>query len=290
LIAEVNQQLLIKEIDSISPDYRLFYHEDYSCFFAPKKVIPNIFKEISRLRELTFRQIGEGTGNEHDQDKYDEYYKHLFLWDNTHQQIVGAYRIGLGEEIITNKSTQNFYINSLFTFKKEFETYMASSMELGRSFIIPSYQRKTLPLYLLWKGINHICINNPSYKYLIGPVSISNMYSQNAKILMLEFLKRLNTKQSLSQFVFAKTPFKYRLNRHHRALLKFVDKDLQKLDKVIRCIDKNKFATPVLIKKYLSLGGEIISFNVDPEFNYSIDGLVVLEIEKVSDEIKNNYK
>ncbi len=289
IIETIPANLLIGEINEISKEHKLFSAENYSCFFAPTNKIPNIFKEISRLRELTFRTIGEGTGQEFDNDKFDKYYNHLFIWDDEKNCIVGAYRIGMGKEIIDNYGINGFYLNTLFNFKKEFETYLSNSMELGRSFIVQDYQRKTLPLFLLWRGINNVTMMYPDYKYLIGPVSISSLFSTNSKILLLEFLKRNYNDPKISKLISPRLEFKYKLNHHHKIILDSVGNDINKMDKIIKCIDINKFNIPILIKKYMSLGGIITEFNVDPDFNFSIDGLVILDINKVSEEVKKSY-
>jgi putative hemolysin len=289
IIEAMPQTELNAEIESIRQEYELFQTENYSCFCAPTSKIPAVFKEITRLREITFRGVGEGTGKEADYDKYDSYYKHLFIWDNSTGQIAGAYRIGMGKQIMQDYGFEGFYLNSLFRFRKGFDKFLNVSMELGRSFIVPDYQRKTLPLFLLWKGINMLTQLNPEYKYLIGPVSISSMYSVNSKILMIAYLKRNYFLKNTSRLVSPKIEFKYRLNRHHRAILNFADNDMQKIDRIIKCIDVNQFSIPVLIKKYISLGGKILAFNVDPDFNYAIDGLVILDIEQVSEEVKKSY-
>ncbi|MCK9322275.1 MAG: GNAT family N-acetyltransferase, partial [Bacteroidales bacterium] len=191
--------------------------------------------------------------------------------------------------ILKEKGVDGFYINTLFKLKKDFIPYLEKSMEMGRSFIVQQYQRKALPLFLLWKGIYFVTQKYPQYKYLIGPVSISSLYSENSKILMIEYLKRKHHWDELAQMIECKTPFTYKLNHYHEILLSTFGKDISTLDRLIRDIDINGFGVPVLIKKYLSLGGKILDFNVDPDFNYSVDGFVVLDIDIVSEEVIKSY-
>ncbi len=172
IIERTNKEDIKNEIQKLKVDNLLFQTDNYSCFFSQTDKIPNIFREISRLREITFREVGEGTGKKCDSDKYDEYYNHLFIWDNNNNEIVGAYRIGMGADILSKKGIDGFYINTLFTLDDTFKSYLSLSMEMGRSFIVPDYQRKALPLFLLWKGIYHVTQKYPEYKYLIGPASI----------------------------------------------------------------------------------------------------------------------
>jgi putative hemolysin len=289
IIEQTNVALQIKEINSLKENNLLFQTDSYLCFFASSNEIPSIFRELSRLRELTFREIGEGTGKSSDSDEYDEYYKHLFLWDESENCLVGAYRIGMGEEILKQNGVKGFYINSLFSLQEKFKPYLQKSLEMGRSFIVPSYQRKALPLFLLWKGIYHVTQKYPHYKYLIGPASISNLYSDNSKILIIEYLKQKHAWTELKDMVKSKTPFNYQISEHHQVLIDAFGEDISSMDKLVKDIDLNHMGVPVLIKKYLSLGGRILDFNVDPDFNFSVDGFVVLDIDVVSEEVIKSY-
>ncbi|MDD3685952.1 MAG: GNAT family N-acetyltransferase [Bacteroidales bacterium] len=280
---------LQNDIDRCKENDLLFSTDNYQVFFSDYSSIPVVFKELSRLREITFREIGEGTGKELDTDSFDKYYKHLFIWDDAAKALVGAYRIGMGADILKDKGVEGFYINTLFKFDNKFTEYLGKSMEMGRSFIVPDYQRKPLPLFLLWKGIYFVTQRFPEYKYLIGPASISSMYSLNAKILLIEYLKRHHGWPELEPLVNCRITFKYKTNHHHENILNNFGDDISIIDRFIRDIDVNHYGIPVLIKKYLSLGGRILEFNVDPDFNYAIDGFVVLDIDVVSEEVINSY-
>jgi putative hemolysin len=289
IITPTSNDALINEIEKIKANDLLFKTENYLCLFSKKQDVPNIFREITRLREITFREIGEGTGKDMDADKYDEYYHHLFLWDENASKIVGAYRIGLGNSILKTTGIDGFYVNSLFELKKDFYPYMEKSMEMGRSFIVSEYQRRTLPLFLLWKGIYNVTLRYPEYQYLIGPASISNFYSKHAKILIIEYLKRCHTWTNSSKYVGSRIEYKYKLNHHHNILLDTFGNNQGMLDHLIKDIDINRYGIPILIKKYLSLGGKILGFNLDPDFNYAIDALVILDVETISEDILNLY-
>jgi putative hemolysin len=280
---------IIEEIRSLPEKFIVLKNENYWCYFINKTDAPKAFEQITILREKTFREVGEGTGRSFDTDAYDEYYKHLILWDNEEGEIAGSYRIGLGKEILDKMGFKGFYLNSLFKFNPQFEKVLSKSMEMGRSFIVSQYQRRPLSLFLLWKGIYQVTQKYPEYKYLIGPASISSEYSLNSQILMVEYLKRHYSVKKHENMVSAITPFKYKKTHHHRNILDIIGSDLNQLDKFIKDTDITRNGIPVLIKKYLSLGGKIVDFNVDPEFNYTIDGLVVLDIAVVSKEILDVY-
>ena len=177
IITSVSSAKLYTEIAQPGQQNRLITRGDFEVYFAQADQIPNVLLEIGRLRELTFRQVGEGTGKVLDIVEFDEYYYNLFIWDKVNKKIVGGYRMGMGEEIFQHKSIEQFYIHSLFEIDEAFFPILKKSIELGRSYIIPEYQKGYLPFFLLWQGILIVLLKNPVYQYLIGPVSISKYYS-----------------------------------------------------------------------------------------------------------------
>ena len=279
-IAPAVEKTAIKnELENLRSKYFLFNHLKISAFCAPYAEIPNIMTEIGRLREITFREVGEGTNMSSDLDEYDLYYWHLFLWDNTYETIVGAYRVGKGEEIFNQFTYKGFYTHSLFKFKKEFHPVLKKSLELGRSFIVKEYQRKPLPLFLLWKGILYFLNNNPGYRYLIGPVSISNDYSQFSRGLIMKFIQKFYSDPEFSKLV--KPRKKFMVNDSKRGfeiLINATNGDFKKLEKIISIAEKKTMLIPVLLKKYLQLNGRILNFNLDPKFNNSLDGFILLDL------------
>jgi len=159
IIREGVLESFIEEVDACrEAGKRLLESNQYEVFLAKKKWIPNILVEIGRLREITFRSVGEGTNLAVDLDKYDEYYHHMFLWDNQAQKIAGAYRMGLGTEIFKTHGIEGFYLNELFRFEEESHHILKNAIEMGRAFITATYQLKPMPLFLLWKGIVHCTI------------------------------------------------------------------------------------------------------------------------------------
>jgi putative hemolysin len=235
--------------------------------------------ELGRLREITFREVGEGTNQSTDVDEFDLYYDQLIIWDNDGQQIVGGYRIGKGADIFDQFGIKGFYTQSLFKMKSGFEETLKQSLELGRSFIVKEYQRKPLPLFLLWKGILYFLLKNPEYRYLIGPVSISNTYSGISKELIIRYIMANFFDYKRAAFVKPRNRFKVTTNDQHlNTALENMTPDLHSLDKFIGDIDQYNSGLPVLLKKYLGLNAKIVAFNVDPKFNDCIDGLLILDI------------
>ncbi len=277
-----DRSLLINEIKELISKYSLFDNKNYRVFCAPSIEMPHTLNEIGRLRELTFREVGEGTNRSMDIDEYDFYYHQLIIWDEEENKIVGAYRIGKGKDIIAQYGLGGFYINSLFRIKKDFLSILGESIELGRSFIVKEYQRKPLPLFLLWKGLLFFLLKNTEYRYLIGPVSISNDFSKFSKTLIVEFVKRYHYRFDLAKFIKPRKKFKVKPDRIVDREL-FINDDngsVAKLDKLILDIEAT-YKFPILLKKYLQLNSKLIGFNIDPKFNNALDGLIILDIYDV---------
>jgi len=271
--------LIIREITSLREDYNLFTIKNYTVFCVPSSRIPIIMNELGRLREITFREVGEGTNQATDIDEFDLYYHQLIIWDNEGQQIVGGYRIGKGNEIYDQFGIKGFYTQSLFKMKSGFVETLQQSLELGRSFIVKDYQRKPLPLFLLWKGILYFMLKNPEYRFLIGPVSISNTYSGISKELIIRYIMANFFDYKRAAFVKPRNRFKVTTDDQHlNTALENMTPDLHSLDKFIGDIDQYNSGLPILLKKYLGLNAKIVAFNVDPKFNDCIDGLLVLDI------------
>jgi putative hemolysin len=278
-----NGEKMIAEVDNLrNTDCRLLQSKNYEVFFAEADTIPNILHEIGRLREITFREVGEGTNQSIDLDKYDQYYHHLFLWDENAKQIAGAYRMGLGSEIFPKYGIEGFYLNELFRFEPELDDMMDKSIEMGRAFIIKEYQQKPMPLFLLWKGIIHTTLRFPEHKFLLGGVSISNQFSNFSKSLMIEFMKSNYYDPYIAQYVHPKKAYKVKLKDADKDFIfNETEADLNKFDKIIDELEPGVLRLPVLIKKYIKQNARVVAFNVDPLFNNAVDGLMYIRIADI---------
>lgn len=256
----------------------LFTSGGYEVFFAAYEEIPGIMREIGRQRELTFRAVGEGTNLPFDLDEYDRYYRHLFLWDHQNEKLAGAYRMGLGKEIMKSYGIEGFYTSSLFEFDQELHPFFRKVIEMGRAYISTEYQQKPLPLFLLWRGIVHVCLRNPDHKFLMGGVSLSDRFSDFSKSMIIEFMRSHYYDSAVAQYVHPKHEFKVKLRAQDRSLiLDEMDDDLNKLDKFIDDLEP-ELRLPVLMKKYIKQNARVIAFNVDPNFNDAVDGLMYIRI------------
>jgi putative hemolysin len=285
IITPVNPLIMRSEVDDLrAKDFRLLQSKNYEVYLAPAATIPNILREIGRLREITFREIGEGTNKAIDLDHFDTYYHHMFLWDNDAECLAGAYRMGLGTEIYEAFGIDGFYLQDLFRFEPELHDMMSKSIELGRAFIIKQYQQKPMPLFLLWKGIVHTTLRFPNHKYLIGGVSISNRFSNFSKSLMIEFMKSHYYDPYLAQYVHPKKEFKVKLKDADKDFVfDATEADLNKFDKIIDEIEPGALRLPVLLKKYIKQNARLIAFNEDPLFNNAVDGLMYIRISDLPD-------
>jgi len=278
-----NGEKMIAEVDSLrDTDCRLLQSKNYEVFFAAADKIPNILHEIGRLREITFREVGEGTNESIDLDKFDQYYHHLFLWDEDAKKIAGAYRMGLGSEIYPKYGIEGFYLNELFRFEPELHDMMHKSIEMGRAFIIKEYQQKPMPLFLLWKGIIHTTLRFPEHKFLLGGVSISNQFSDFSKSLMIEFMKSNYYDPYIAQYIHPKKAYKVKLKDADKDFIfNETEADLNKFDKIIDELEPGVLRLPVLIKKYIKQNAKVVAFNVDPLFNNAVDGLMYIRVADI---------
>ncbi len=277
IIEALPQDLLAREVNALPEDCRLGHSVDLVVYIAGASYIPNILLEIGRLREITFRAAGEGTGKACDIDSFDQHYLHLFVWNAKKQELVGAYRLALSDG-----GAQSLYTRTLFQFDDRFLKTMGPSVELGRSFIRAEYQRGFAPLLLLWKGIGQFIARNPRHKTLFGPVSISNQYQSISRSLMISFLER---EAQLSEWV--------NLVKAHNAPPKTAAhdycSDLEELSDVVNDIESGHEGVPVLLRQYLRLGGKLLGFNVDPDFANATDGLIVVDLAKTEPKLLERY-
>ncbi|WP_292010114.1 lysophospholipid acyltransferase family protein [Chryseobacterium sp.] len=279
IIDETPKEDLISDIQRLRcSDKMLFSNGNYEIFFTTYEEIPSIMREIGRQRELTFRAVGEGSNLPFDLDEYDKHYHHLFLWDNAEERLVGAYRMALGKEVMKKYGVKGFYTSSLFEFEQDIHPFFKKVIEMGRAYITQEYQQKPLPLFLLWRGIVHVCLRNPDHKFLMGGVSISNKFSEFSKSLMIEFMRSNYFDSAVAQYITPKNEYKVRLrDRDKNLFFEEVESDLNKLDKIIDDLEP-ELRLPVLIKKYIKQNAKVIAFNVDPHFNDAIDGLMYIRI------------
>lgn len=285
LAAAVEASDLEREIEALGVERVLAANAELVACIATAERIPRVLEELGRLRELTFRAAGEGTGKSADSDRFDADYRHLFVWHRSRREIVGAYRLAETDRITAKSGIGGLYTASLFHFGDDFLRQLGPAIELGRSFVRPEYQRSFAPLLLLWRGIGAWIAANPHYKVLFGPVSISAAYSAPARELMVSYLERNAAFASLMRFVKAKNPLRRRvLARPPEAVC-----DVEDLSIAVADLESAEVGIPVLLRQYLKLGGKLLAFSVDPQFSDALDGLIVVDLTKTPSKLLERY-
>jgi putative hemolysin len=281
LVAPVPPEQLAAEIAALPAGQRLASASGLQVLCARAGQIPRTLQEIGRLREVTFRAVGEGTGGAADLDIHDDYYEHLFLWHAESRQVVGAYRIGRIDEIRSLLGNRGLYLHSLFEFREPFFALLGPALELGRSWVRVEYQRSFAPLLLLWRGISEYIGRNPRYARLIGPASVSNRYDPLSRSLLVEALRSSRGEPLLGSLVRARRPFKPGQSLRSLFASNEMLTDVEALGLLIEDREPDGKGVPVLLRQYLKLGARTIAFNVDPAFGDSLDCLIVLDLRRV---------
>ena len=282
LAEPVDPATVVAEIEALDPRKKVAARGEFDVFVAPFSALPNTMFEIARLRELTFRAVGEGTGKSRDMDEYDMYYLQLIIWDREKKRLVGGYRMGEGDHIFDRFGVNGFYTSSLFKMKKGFHPVLCETVELGRTYVVPEYQKHRLPLFLLWKGILHFLLANPRYRYLIGPVSISKDYSEASKGVIVAFVQRFFYDKKLAKLVAPRKPFRPQVNAVDTGLLaENLNGQFEALEALVESMEPAHFSVPVLFRQYLRQNAKFVAFNVDPNFSNCLDGLMILDITQL---------
>lgn len=266
------------EIAALPPEALLVQSGHLEVYRATAAQIPRLLLEIGRLRERTFRAVGEGTGQELDLDLFDNYYGQLFLWDESLAQVVGGYRLGRVDEIRRRYGVRGLYTHTLFDYQEPLLRLLGPTLELGRSFVREEWQRSYAPLPMLWRGIGEIVARDPRYRRLLGPVSISQSYGNWSRDLMVAWLRMTYFEPWLAALVRPRN--RYRRSHALRSLgsCRAALGDIEAVSGLIAQLEPDHKGVRVLLRHYPRLGGRILGFNVDPAFANAIDCLLLLDL------------
>jgi len=277
IVPAIPKPLLKAEVEALPAGQSLAASGPFTVHCARAGQMPWCLQEIGRLRELTFRAAGEGTGRASDIDLFDTYYLHLFVWDAKAECIVGAYRMGLADEILARYGKRGLYTQSLFKCGARVLRTLNTAIELGRSFVRAEYQRNFTPLLLLWRGIGRFVARSPRYAVLFGPVSISNSYEPLSRRLIVDYLKANSIEAGLARHVKPRRPFRGRPAERDAAGVSGPG-DIDELSRAIERIEPDHKGVPILLKHYLKLGGRVLGFNTDDQFGDALDGLIMVDL------------
>lgn len=277
------------EIADLPTDALVEEGGDFQVFAAPAAAIPQALREIGRLREVTFREVGEGSGLPLDRDRFDEDYLHLFLWDRRKLQIAGAYRLGFTDQLTAGQGPGGLYTHTLFRYSADLLHEMGPAIELGRSFVCREYQRSFWALLMLWRGIAGIVSRQPKYRRLFGVVSVSADYDDMTRRLLIGFLKMNNFDSRLARLVRPRTPVRLRQRPSDAALGVRMVRGIDELDALVREIEGHRRAIPVLLRQYLNLNARVLGFNIDPAFGHVMDALMLVDLPSVPRPLLNRF-
>ncbi len=283
-------ELLAEEVNSLPADRCLAENGELAVYLAKVNETPRLLQELGRLREVTFRLAGEGTGKGRDLDRFDPYYWHVLLWHKTRQELVGAYRAGNTAEILAERGLNGLYTSTLFRYDARVFEKIGPALELGRSFVKPEYQRQYAPLLLLWKGIARLLATHAEVPVLFGAVSISNDYSKASREMIYRYFEARMQEDELAGLIEPRRPFRPAGLRPWdcRAMCHAL-RDLDELSQPINDVESDGKGLPILLRQYAKIGGKLLGFNVDRKFSNVLDGLVVVDLRKTEPALLERY-
>ncbi len=290
IVAAVPQNLLVRDIEALPTTQLLTESSEFAVYAARAAEIPNLLEELGRLREVTFRAAGEGTGKSTDLDQFDSYYWHLLLWSKEKQELVGAYRAGNTDEIIRSHGTKGLYTNTVFRYDETLFMKIGSALELGRSFVRTEYQRQYGPLLQLWKGIARFVAAHPQTPVLFGAVSISNEYSRLSREMIVQYFQSRDDGREFVDLIQPRTPFRIpKLRRWDCRALCDALQTLDQLGEPISDVEEDGKGVPILIRQYDKVGGKLVGFNLDRKFSDVVDGLVIVDLRQTDPAVLERY-
>jgi putative hemolysin len=279
IVPPVEPEKLAEEVGRLSADQLLIESGDYQVWAAKASEIPSVVREIGRLREITFRGTGEGTGKAIDLDRFDKHYWHLFVWRPESHEVVGAYRMGKTDKILARLGKNGLYTSTLYKFSSSLFKRISPALELGRSFVRPEYQRTHSPLALLWRGVGEYVVRHPRYKILFGSVSISSEYQSLSQQMMVQFLQQNSDLPDLARMVKPRNPPACLQNPDLPEGCRLIT-DIKDVSSVISDIESDRKGVPILLRQYLQFNANFISFHEDPEFNNTITALMLVDFSE----------
>ena len=281
---------LAAEVAALPAASCLLRQGDFAVHLTTAAEIPGVLREIGRLRELTFRAVGEGTGAAIDLDRFDGHYLHLWLWDHGRQRVAGAYRLAPVDRVLAAHGPRGLYLTSLFRFRRGALQALGEAVELGRSFVTADYQKDFQPLLLLWQGIGRYLVANPRYTRLLGPVSVARTYCDASRSLMAQYLGRAGASTGLAGAVrgnFCPRPLP--AGDLPAAMRERLLRDADAVASLVSAIEDDGKGLPVLLRHYLKLNGEVLAWNVDRDFGDVLDALLLVDLRRSDPRLLRRY-
>jgi putative hemolysin len=282
LATEVSGETILNEISQLPSEQHLLDHKGLSVYFGYQHQMPQTVNEIARLREKVFREHNEGSGEPLDTDRFDATYTHLFVFKQETGQIIGAYRMGQTDKLLADGNLENLYLHKMFDFGPEFINRQKPCLEMGRSFLIPEYQRSFQGLFLLWRGIGAFVCKHPQYRTLYGTVSISKLYDMRSVAIIEQAMVTLTNNVS------RRYPFSYDF---HPEFADFAKKHPLKdhMTALLKGIEPDGKDVPILLKHYNKLGAVFHCLGVDKSFNDTPGLLLSVDLPAAPEKLLKLY-
>jgi len=275
--------LMKNELLNLDRKQHLLDFKSFSVYYGYQSQIPTCVQEITRLREVTFRTLDEGSGKSCDTDQFDATYMHLFIFDHKAEEIIGAYRIGQTDQLLKNGGLSQLYLSQMFNFEKKFVNQQSPCLEMGRSFIVEAHQNSFHGLLLLWKGIGAFVCQNPQYRTLYGTVSLSKLYDPRSVALMDKVM--VTDREGVS----AQMPFESELHPEVREFVESNNLTPNQLSTTVMAIENNGKDIPVLLKQYQKLGAKFHCTGIDQNFNNTPGLLLSVDLPNAPDKLLKLY-
>jgi putative hemolysin len=295
IASPIEAHFLQQELDALPADRCLAQNAEFAVYLAQADEMPRLLQEVGRLREVTFRQAGEGTGNSRDLDRFDRYYWHMLLWHKTRRELAGAYRVGNTAGILAQHGVTGLYTSTLFHYDARLFERIGPALELGRSFIRAEYQRQYAPLLLLWKGIARLVARNPlaahpKISVLFGAVSISNDYNAASREMIYRFFESRIQQDELGGLIKPRSPFRPAgLMPWDCSAMCAALSHMEELSQPITDVESDGKGLPVLLRQYAKIGGKLLGFNVDRKFSNVLDGLIIVDLRQTESAVLERY-
>lgn len=283
ILPMADKAAMLAELSQLPEKQHLLTFKTFSVYYGYQQQVPTCVQEITRLREITFRTLNEGSGEACDTDKFDATYLHLFVFDHQNEEIIGAYRIGQTDLLQKNGDVSQLYLAQMFNFKPEFINQQQPCLEMGRSFVIKAHQNSFYGLLLLWQGIGAFVGQNPRYRTFYGTVSLSKLYDPRSVALINEVMV------TNSDGVNAKTQFEGLLHPEAKDFISAEPLALKQLSALVMAIEKDGKDIPVLLKQYHKLGAKFHCMGIDLNFNQTPGLLLSVHLPSAPEKLLNLY-
>jgi putative hemolysin len=260
---------------------KLISQGDFDVLMGTYEQLPHVMQEIGRGREESFRFAGGGTGEALDLAEADKIYHHLFVWSRRDRAVVGAYRLGLADEILERHGPKGLVSSGLFEFKPSFLARLNPGLELGRSYVLPEYQRSYSSLLLLWGGILAFIARNPKYRMIFGSVGVSqgDEYCPASRTLIVDFMRREHGWPEVSVELESRSPFSgVSLEATAREDVSSLVKDVDDVSALVSGLERDGKGVPILIKHYIRMNAKLIDFGVWKDHSNAVVGFLLSDL------------